>query len=148
MTLSKTAIAYEEDFNLWLEQTIEALRAGRFAELDVNALIDELESMSKRDKREIFSRLKSLLMHLLKWQYKPHKRTNSWEITIRNNREEIQQIMLDSPSLRTYPELVLAQAYASARLNAASETGLAIATFPETCPYDISAILAEPFLPE
>jgi hypothetical protein len=56
--------------------------------------------------------------------------------------------MLDSPSLRTYPELVLAQAYASARLNTASETGLAIATFPETCPYDIPAILAEPFLPE
>jgi hypothetical protein len=76
------------------------------------------------------------------------QRTNSWEIPIRNNREEIQQIMLDSPSLRTYPELVLAQAYASARLNTASETGLAIATFPETCPYDIPAILAEPFLPE
>ncbi|WP_162139180.1 DUF29 domain-containing protein [Pseudanabaena sp. PCC 6802] len=29
MTLSKPAIAYEEDFNLWIEQTIELLRAGR-----------------------------------------------------------------------------------------------------------------------
>ncbi len=144
MTLSKSAIRYEEDYNLWLDQTIEALRAGRFQELDVNALIDELESMSKRDKREVLSRLKVLLMHLLKWQYQPDKHTASWEITIRNIREEIQQILLDSPSLKSYPALVLDQAYASARQNASTETGLPISTFPETCPYAIAEILSVP----
>jgi Domain of unknown function DUF29 len=144
MTLSKSAIRYEEDYNLWLDQTIEALRAGRFQELDVNALIDELESMSKRDKREVLSRLKVLLMHLLKWQYQSNKRTASWEITIRNNREEIQQILLDSPSLKSYPALVLEQAYISARQNASTETVLPISTFPETCPYAIAAILSAP----
>jgi Domain of unknown function DUF29 len=144
MTLSKSAIRYEEDYNLWLDQTITALRAGRFEELDVNALIDELESMSKRDKREVLSRLKVLLMHLLKWQYQPNKRTASWEITIRNNREEIQQILLDSPSLKSYPVAVLEQAYASARQNASTETGLPISTFPEICPYEIATILSLP----
>jgi hypothetical protein len=144
MTLSKSTIRYEEDYNLWLDQTITALRAGRFEELDVNALIDELESMSKRDKREVLSRLKVLLMHLLKWQYQSNKRTASWEITIRNNREEIQQILLDSPSLKSYPALVLEQAYISARQNASTETGLPISTFPETCPYAIAEILSAP----
>jgi hypothetical protein len=142
MTLSKSAIRYEEDYNLWLDQTITALRAGRFEELDVNSLIDELESMSKRDKREVLSRLKVLLMHLLKWQYQPDKRTASWEIIIRNNREEIQQILIDSPSLKSYPVSVLEQAYTSAMQNASTETGLSISTFPKNCPYTVEEILS------
>ncbi|NJM27774.1 MAG: DUF29 domain-containing protein [Pseudanabaena sp. RU_4_16] len=52
--------------------------------------------------------------------------------------------MLDSPSLKSYPALVLAQAYASARQNASTETDLPIGTFPETCPYTIAEILSAP----
>lgn len=148
MVVNKLNGCYDEDFNGWIEQTIALLKAGRFAELDVDNLIDELESMSKRDKREIVSRLKLLLLHLLKWQYQTWQRSPSWEITIRNNREEIAQILQDSPSLKGYPALVLTQAYASARRNAATETGLSLETFPQQCPYAIAAILDEAFLPE
>lgn len=138
--LSQSNVEYEADFNLWIEQTVALLRARRFEEIDLDALIDELESMSKRDKREILSRLKVLLMHLLKWHYQSSHR-GSWKSSIRNNQEEIQQIIADSPSLQNYPALVLAKAYASARQSAASETGLPIDAFPEQCPFSIETVL-------
>ncbi|PSB18386.1 DUF29 domain-containing protein [filamentous cyanobacterium CCP2] len=147
MVVNKPSVRYDEDFNGWIEETIALLKAKRFEEVDVDNLIDELESMSKRDKREILSRLKVLLLHLLKWKYQPSHRSASWEITIRNYREEIAQILQDSPSLKSYPSEVLVQAYDSARKNAASETGLAIASIPEQCPFAIADILSESFLP-
>ena len=147
MVTDKLTVRYEEDFNLWTEQMVELLRARRFEELDIDNLLDELESMSKRDKREIVRRLKLILMHLLKWNYQPSQQGASWETTIRNNREEIAQILQDSPSLDSYAATVLEQAYASARKNAASKTGLLIDEFPENCPFAIADVLNEDFLP-
>jgi Domain of unknown function DUF29 len=145
MTLTHASVYYDQDFNLWIEQTIEALREGRFEELDLDNLIDELESMSRRDRREILSRLKVLLMHLLRWKYQPNQRSGSWESSIRNNRDEIAQILMDSPSLKSYSQTVLEQAYAIARKNAAGETGLSRTVFPETCPFSIDQTLDEEF---
>lgn len=147
MVNNKLTVQYKEDFNLWTEQMVDILRARRFEELDIDNLLDELESMSKRDKRELVSRLKLILMHLLKWNYQPDQRGASWETTIRNNREEIAQILQDSPSLKIYTATILEQAYASARKNAASETGTLIDDFPENCPFAIAEVLNEDFLP-
>ncbi|MBW4618569.1 MAG: DUF29 domain-containing protein [Cyanosarcina radialis HA8281-LM2] len=143
MTLSKPLVSYDRDFNLWIEQTVELLRSGRWAELDLENLIDELEGTSRRDKREILSRLKVLIMHLLKWKYQPDRRCGSWESTIRTNRDEIAQILADSPSLKNYPALVLEQAYPVARKNAASETELHLEIFPADCPFSIETVLEE-----
>jgi hypothetical protein len=106
MTLSKPLIDYDRDFNLWIEQTVDLLKAGRFEALDIDNLVDELESMSRRDKREIISRIDVILMHLLKWKYQPTQRSLSWESSIQNNRTEIWRIIEDSPSLKSYPETV------------------------------------------
>jgi hypothetical protein len=148
MTLSSSLVGYEQDFNLWLEQTVMLLQAGRFAELDIENLVDELESMSKRDKRELLSRLTVVLHHLLKWQYQPQNRSASWRSSIQTNRREIQYILTDSPSLRGYPLTVLNKAYASARADTTTETGLTISTFPTDCPFSINAVLDEEFWPE
>lgn len=145
MTLTHSSVRYDQDFNLWLGQTITLLKEGRFEELDLENLIDELESMSRRDRREILSRLKGVLMHLLKWHYQPDRRCGSLESSIRNNRDEITQILIDSPSLKSYPQTVLEQAYAIARKNAASETGLSLTVFPEICPFSVEQVLADEF---
>jgi hypothetical protein len=148
MTLSKPLISYDRDFNLWLEQTVNLLKIGRFDELDLDNLVNELESMSRRDKREIQSRLKILLMHLLKWQYQPEQRSLSWRSSIQNNRTEIRLIIEDSPSLKDYPLAVLDRAYIPARRDAAAETELSLELFPVICPFAISEILDEDFFPE
>lgn len=148
MVLSQSNVTYAKDFNLWIENTIALLKARDFAALDIENLIDELESMSKRDKREILSRLDVILMHLLKWQYQPGNRTASWESSIQNNRKEIWRVIEDSPSLRDYPSCVLDKAYQSARKDAARETQLPLETFAIDCPFSTEEALNEIFWPE
>jgi Domain of unknown function DUF29 len=148
LTVSSTPVTYDQDFNLWLEQTVNLLRSGQFEQLDIENLVDELESMSRRDKREILSRLKVVLMHLLKWKYQPEQRSGSWESSIRTNRDEIAQILIDSPSLKNYPTQVLTHAYPIARKNAASETGLVLGVFPDSSPFSIAQVLDDEFWPE
>jgi len=105
----KPASLYEEDLNLWLETTISDLQAGDFDRLDVENLVEELASLAARDKRELRSRLATLLEHLLKRCYvKSEYDYAGWEETIDRSRFEIVGILDQSPSLRNYansPEL-------------------------------------------
>lgn len=64
-------IDYETDFYAWAQHNADLLRQRQFSELDIEHLVEELESMGKRDRRELTSRFKILLAHLLKWQYQP-----------------------------------------------------------------------------
>jgi len=97
-----TPTLYEKDFNLWIEQTVNQLKKGNLADLDIENLIEEIDSMGRSDKREIYSRLKVLLMHLLKWKYQPEKPTPSWVNTIDEQREQLELVLKDSPSLKPY----------------------------------------------
>jgi hypothetical protein len=69
---------YEKDYYLWLKDTANLLREKNLAELDLPHLIEEIEDMGKREKRSLYSNLKILPMHLLKYRYQPEKRSNSW----------------------------------------------------------------------
>lgn len=97
--MDKLNTDYETDFYAWLMYNAELLRQGRFSEIDRNAIAEELESMGKREKRELISRLAVLIAHLLKWVYQPEKRSYSWECTIKEQRKEIFYVLQDSPSL-------------------------------------------------
>ncbi len=139
---------YEEDFAAWSAEQAALIRAGRWAETDIEHLAEEIESLGKSDRRALAGHLEIVLMHLLKWQFQPARRSSSWEVSIRNGRTEAQEILADSPSLRRLvPELV-ARRYRNARLNAAAETGLPAGSFPEDCPYSVEQILDFDFLPE
>jgi hypothetical protein len=105
---------YEKDFNLWIEQTIDYLKNGDLTKLDRENLIEEIKSMGNSDKRETFSRLKLLLMHLLKWKYQPQKRTSSWLNTIDEQREQLELILKNSPSLKPYFQEILSDCYQKA----------------------------------
>lgn len=138
---------YDTDFNLWVESQVVALKARRLEDLDLSNLIEEIEDLAKRDKKALRSYLKVLLLHLLKWQYQPSKRSKSWKASISNARIEIEDILLDSPSLKNYLPTVVVQTYASARVLAVDETGLPVETFPADCPYALTKALELEFLP-
>ena len=87
-------------------------------------------------------------MHLLKWRYQPDKRTDSWRSTIANGRVLVQEDLEDLPSLAPELETLAAWAYPRARRDAAQETGLPLATFPEACPWPVAQVLDEDFWPE
>jgi hypothetical protein len=146
--MPRNATAYDEDFYAWSMEQVELLRSGEFSEIDAANIAEELESMGKNNRRELGSRLVVLLMHLLKWRYQPNRRSPSWGTTIRDQRDEIEALLADSPSLRPVVGDTLAATYTRARRKAIGETGLPEATFPTDCPFTPDQVLAEDFLPE
>src|SRR5713226_718431 len=96
----RTASLYDQDFAVWTSETARLLRAGRFDEVDIEHVAEEIEDMGKRDKRELHSRLTVLLLHLLKWKWQPEKQTRGWQSTLLTQRAELGRLLEDSPSLR------------------------------------------------
>lgn len=139
---------YETDFNLWLDEQVQALRAKELTAVDIENLIEEIAGLARSDKRTLTGYLKVLGQHLLKWQYQPQQRSGSWKASIRHCRFEIDLILEDSPSLRNFLPEALSKAYPQARQAAADETGLALEQFPNKCPYTLEALLNEDWLPE
>jgi Domain of unknown function DUF29 len=146
--MARNAIAYEEDFFAWTQEQVRLLREGEFSEIDAANIAEELDSMGKSDRRELRTRLGVLLMHLLKWAYQADQRSRSWLVTIREQRDQIAQVLADSPSLRPVVRDSLGGIYRRARANAADETNLPETAFPAKCPFTAEQILSEEFLPE
>jgi hypothetical protein len=92
---------YDQDFQLWLADTAVKLRSGDFQNVDIAHLVEEIEALGKRDQRELQSRLIVLLAHLLKRYYVDSPDDfRGWELTIREQRDELELLLSDSPSLR------------------------------------------------
>lgn len=140
-------IPYDQDFILWLEQTIQLLTKQQYHAIDWEHLQEELESMGKSEKNALRSNLRVLLMHLLKYQYQPEKRTNSWLYTIFEHRTRLLEAFEDSPSLKRYYQENFGTCYQKARKEAALETGLSLNLFPEESPFSPEETLNLDFLP-
>ncbi|WP_292122360.1 DUF29 domain-containing protein [Mesorhizobium sp.] len=125
---------YEADFVQWCAEQGALLREGRLSELDRENLAEEIESLGRRDKREIRSRMEVLIAHLLKWEFQPGHRCHSWQASISEQRTWIDGIIKDSPSLRRYPAQIFEEAYKNALPVASRETGFKKAYFPSELP--------------
>ena len=143
-----TTTLYETDFNLWIEQTVKQLKNGQIQDLDIENLIEEVQSMGSNDKREIKSRLIVLIMHLLKYKYQPKKKTKSWTSTIITQRNELELVLEDSPSLNLFLKEKISECYQKARKNAARETKLPLTTFPLECPFTPEQIIDSDYFPD
>lgn len=139
---------HEIDFYELLRSSAQLIREGRFDELDAETLADELEAMSGNQRRELRSRLRQLIRHLLKWQYQSGRRSQSWINSIVNQRAEIEGLLQDSPSLKPLLPEIFKQVYDGARKDAAKEIGLSVKTFPSECPYTLEQVLDSDFMPE
>ena len=126
---------YQQDYFLWLNATAQLLRSRQFDDVDWDNLIEEIEAMSGSQRREIKNRLIVLLMHLLKYQYQPERRSSSWRGTILEQRRQIESLLEDSPSLKTYYLEIFANCYKNAISDATNETLLPLQTFPVESPF-------------
>ena len=139
---------YDVDLVSWSEHQADLLRrraAGELvndADFDWQNIAEEIESVGSNTRRELRNRLARLLQHLLKWHYQPEHRSRSWRSTIRTQRQEIEDLLADNPSLRSkLPELFLA-AYPRARADALDETGLL--DLPPNSPFTLEQALGDP----
>ena len=131
---------YDTDYVAWLEEQAAHLRAGRLSALDVLNLAEELEGLARSDRHELANRLETLILHLLKWDHQPGRRSRSWQSTIVEQRIRIRRLLDESPSLR--PELaeVAANVHPDAVAGANVETGLAARRFPPALPYSLEQL--------
>jgi hypothetical protein len=139
--LASLADLYESDETAWLEAMAELIQHGQRGDLDYLHLQEYLTDMARRDRREVRSRLTTLLAHVLKWTHQVDHRSRSWKGTIIEQRQELAH-HAGSGALRIHAEAVLASAYAEAVERAAAETGLRSSTFPEECPYTLDQLLS------
>ena len=143
-----TDTSYETDLYAWTQAQAAALRAKKWESLDLANLAEEIESLGHEQAHAVESHLAILLMHLLKWRYQPTRRSRSWRLSIRNARIEMRKRLRRSPRVRPELPTILLDAYTDARKLAMDDTGLPLATFPETCPWNLEQLQDEDFLPE
>jgi hypothetical protein len=139
---------YEHDVVAWAAEQASLIRAGKLDQLDLRHIADEIDDLGRSERRELASRFAVLLAHLLKWQYQPDHRGRSWERTIRVQRNDVAEIIEEAPSLASllsYPAW-LQKVWGRALTQADTETGLGD-LFPEDCPWVVSDVMTEGWLP-
>jgi hypothetical protein len=139
---------HDTDLSQWAEQQAALLRrraAGELineADLDWENIAEEIAAVGGNTRRELRNRLTRLLQHLLKWHYQPEHRSRSWRSTIRTERQEIDDLLADNPSLKAkLPELFEA-AWPRARTDAMEESGLL--DLPRASPFTVEQALGDP----
>jgi hypothetical protein len=135
------ATDYEHDFYGWLVEQARHVRDGRWNAIDRDNLAEEIESLGREQFNKLESALRVLMLHMLKWDQQPEKRSRSWALTVRTQRLEVEDVLSDNPSLKPRIAEAIARGYRKARVEAAKETGLDEHVFPASCPYDWDEII-------
>ena len=130
-----SANLHDQDFHAWTIQQANLLKAGKLHEIDLDNLIEEIESMGSSERNQLQNRLKVLIGHLLKWQFQPAYRSRSWNATIEEQRLSVIGLIEDNPSLKSILDERIAKAYPQGVLLAVKQTNLDKKTFPPSCPY-------------
>lgn len=139
--------SYDSDFYAWTRTQADLLRHGRFEQLDIAHLIEEVEGLGRSERRQLESRLEVLLVPLLKWQFQPERRGRSWRATITEQRRKLVRLLAQNPSLKSELPESFAEAYQDARLAIVAQTDLPEETFPANCPYTLEQLVNRDFWP-
>jgi hypothetical protein len=140
----QTTTLYDQDFHAWTQQQAKLLRSGALQELDIENLIEEIESLGRQERQELENRMGVLLGHLLKWRYQPEARSKSWVYTIKEQRIRIKRLLARNPSLKPYLVQAIAVGYEDGLLLVGKETSLVPDTLPQSCPFSDFEIFEEP----
>ena len=146
--MSEDPSQYEADFYQWSLEQARLLRSGEWKSVDVEHLAEEIEDMGKSLRREWESRLKVLIVHLLKWVFQPELRGMGWQLTIQEQRDQLHELLADNPCLNNQMTASLERSYPSAVKRTALETSLIEDIFQKECPLRLEDILNESFWPK
>lgn len=138
---------YEQDFYAWAREQATLLRAGRFEELDLAHLTQEVDDLGEALYRSVRSRIRTIIEHLLKLQHSPAAEPRGlWLDTVHTQRADLEDDLTASLRRRLRSELpkqyVRARAAAARSLRRYGETAAANA-LPETCPYTLDQIAGD-----
>jgi hypothetical protein len=138
---------YDRDLYAWTLEQAQFLQQNRWQSLDIENLVEEIESLRRQQKQELRNCLRILIGHLLKWELQPEMRSKSWKATIREQRKEILLLLKDNPSLKSYLAEAVEDGYELGMALVVRETQLDYPDLPLTCPYSVEQAL-DPGFPE
>jgi Domain of unknown function DUF29 len=134
---------YDADFYKWTKNQAKFLKKREFSKLDLDHLIEEIESLGRSEKRTLKSYVELLLMYKLKIKFQPRKHTISWDLSVKEANHKAQTTLQENPSLKPKLKDIVNDAYFSARLKAALETGMEEETFPIECPWNLKDLFPD-----
>jgi hypothetical protein len=150
---------YATDFYAWGLTTAALIRARQWEDIDLEALAEEIEGLALKDRRDVMSRLRQVVLHLLKWAYQPqgHQEGHSWEDSVQEQRAELAILLNTTPTLRAQVPALLTEVYPSARRRAIEQMAgrgtlrpheIRQHPAPLTCPWTSAQVLDDDFWPE
>jgi len=141
----KEHASYDKDFYTWSQEQGRLVRDGRWGDVDRENVAEEIESLGREQFNKLESAIRVILIHMLKWDHQPERRSRSWALSIATQRTELEDILDDNPGLKPRIGEAIVRAYRRARLEAMNETGLKKSTFADVCPYSFDDITSRPF---
>lgn len=138
---------YEVDDHLWLEETIKLLRAGDLSSLDLEHLIEELESLAKRDRHRVESFLEQIIRHLLMlqyWEAERERNSKHWQSEIFNFRSQLNRYL--TTNLRHHLNQELETLYQNSVRYVQLKSDDQISAMPLACPYALEELLDKDYL--
>ena len=143
--MSPSTTLYDTDFFLWTQQQVALLKAGRFDQIDLDNLIEEVESIGHHEQLLLGHLFRRVLQQFLAWWTHPEEQCARWRTAVGMLRSNARYIFDDSPSLRAEAPQILADEWTALRKYLPEDyPGTA---FPETCPWTPAQILDEEFFP-
>ncbi len=147
---SKTCELYDQDYQMWLETTLEQLRNSQYSQVDWENLLEEIEGMTHSDKRALKSLLTRLFEHFLKlayWESEREYNQAGWKGEIQNFRVQIKDLLEDSPSLKPYLIDIIAKSYQNSVKIASRKMEVSSNTFPSVPIANLEQILDDNWFP-
>ncbi len=132
---------YDRDLYSWAMEQAELLRAGRISEADALNIAEELDDVGNEQYDKLESALRVILLHLLKWEHQPKRRSRSWALSISVQRRHVHRVLRKNPGLKSLVDEAITEAYETARIEAAAQTLLEEDVFPFDCPYSWNDIM-------
>lgn len=146
--MAKSAVRKEQgaptkrdDLYSWAVRQAELLRAGRLSEIDPAAIAEEIDDVGEEQYDKLESALRVLMLHLLKWDHQPDKRSRSWTASVREQRRRVLRQLRKNPGLKSRLDEALGDAYENSRDEASAETGLPLSVFPVRRPFDYAELM-------
>jgi iron-sulfur cluster repair protein YtfE (RIC family) len=131
--VTSSTTRYDQDFALWVAENIALLKAKNYDAVDWDHLIEEVEGLTRSDKRELENRLITLFEQALKRRYVALPDCyRGWEGTLIRTQQRLEQILRDSPSLHNYLLEIRAKCYQNALKNMRKEYDV---MFPDCLPF-------------
>lgn len=132
---------YDRDLYSWAVEQAGLLRAGRIAEADALNIAEELDDVGQKEYDKLESALRLILLHLLKWDHQPKRRSRSWWLSISVHRKHVLRVLRKNPGLKSVRDEAMTEAYETARIEAAAQTALEEDVFPLECPFSWKEIM-------